>query len=117
MFLKNSRYLNARRFDPRADGTVPFKGVRARVIALATGVIEHGLQPEERFDWLGTHYFNDSRLWWRIVDANPDLLCALELEVLGLVAPPGLSGPSSTADEDRRSEEFGTVVLIPRAKE
>ena len=117
MFLKGSRYLTARRFDARADGTVPFKGVRARVIGAATGVVEHGLQPEERFDWLGTHYFNDSRLWWRIVDANPDLLCALELEVLGLVAPPGLAGPASAADEDKRGEDFGAVVLIPKAKE
>lgn len=117
MFLKSSRYLTAKRFEARADGTLPFKGVRARTIGPATGVVEHILQADERFDWLGTHYFNDSRLWWRIVDANADVLCALELEVLGLVPAPGLTGTTTAADEDRRSEEFGAVVLIPRAKE
>lgn len=103
MFLKNSRYLNASAFEETDDGVLPFKGVRPREIGQATGVVEHTLQPGERFDWLGLHYYNDSRLWWRILDANPDVLCAAELEMNGL---PG-------AD----SSEIGEVLLVPKAKE
>ncbi|HEX5687850.1 MAG TPA: hypothetical protein VFY73_27865 [Ideonella sp.] len=114
MFLKDSRYLPAHRFEPLPDGSMPFKGVRPRWIGPATGVLEHGLQPGERLDWLATHYFNDSRLWWRIVDANSDLLCALELEAPGLRPPPGAGG---TEDPSPTADDFGVVALIPRARE
>ena len=28
----------------------------------------------DRLDLLARHYYNDDRLWWRIVDANPESL-------------------------------------------
>ncbi|WP_317587823.1 hypothetical protein [Vibrio sp. EA2] len=73
--LKNSRYKSARPFEP-VGSTQTFSGLRAREINVVEGVIEHQVQENDRLDHLAQHYYNDSRLWWRIVDANPDLLFA-----------------------------------------
>jgi len=96
MLTKKSRYKNALGFTPRADGTEVFPGIRARAIGDATGVIEHEAQAGDRLDQLARHYYNDDRLWWRIVDANPDVTFGFDLL-------------DDTA--------VGTVILIPKAKE
>lgn len=96
MLIKKSRYKNAQPFEPLADGTEVFAGIRARDIGAATGVIEHEVQAGERLDQLARHYYNDDRLWWRIVDANPDLTFGLEM-----------------FDD----EAAGTVILIPKLRE
>jgi nucleoid-associated protein YgaU len=76
MFDRRSRYADAR---PFSTGSVePFAGVRPRSIAPATGVVEHTVRQGDRLDLLAKHYYNDDRLWWRIVDANPDLLHGAE---------------------------------------
>ncbi len=94
MLLKNSRYKNAPLFEAvGVDGT--FRGVRARTVELPEGVIEHTITETDRLDHLAQHYYNDVRLWWRIVDANPDLLFADHL-----------LGPAYVGD----------VILIPRSK-
>lgn len=76
MFLKKSRYQEARSFDPLADGTEVFSGIRARKIKPATGVIEYQVKTGDRLDHLAQQYYNNDRLWWRIVDANPDIVFA-----------------------------------------
>jgi len=96
MLVKKSRYKNAIRFDPLVDGTEVFAGIRAREIGAATGVIEHEVEAGQRLDQLARHYYNDDRLWWRIVDANPGLLFGLS--VMG-------------------DDAAGTVILIPKVKE
>lgn len=114
-FTRRSRYLAARRFDPLEDGSVVFRGVRPRDIGPARPVLEHALQPGERFDALGQHYFNDPNLWHRILDANPDVLCAAELEIVG--APPLPRAPGAEAPGIPAEADDGEVLLIPRAKE
>ncbi len=96
MLTKKSRYKNSPRFAPSADGMVVFNGVRARQIDSATGVIEHEILAEDRLDHLARHYYNDDRLWWRIVDANPQF--SFGPEMLGEVMA-------------------GRVILIPKLKE
>ena len=96
MFLKKSRYQAARGFDPLADGSEVFDGVRAREIGPASGVIEHEVRAGDRLDLLARHYYNNDRLWWRIVDANPDLVFAGDM-----------------LDEPMQ----GGVILIPKLKE
>ena len=96
MLLKDSRYKGARRFEPEADGTVRCKGTRPRAIGPAVGVLEHVVQEGERLDLLARHYYGDARLWWRILDANPDLLSGVELSL---------------------RERAGEIILIPKAKE
>lgn len=94
MFLKNSRYQNLPQFEPQGvDGV--FRGIRSRQPAWPDGVIEHTITETDRLDRLAQHYYNDDRLWWRIVDANPDLLFADHL-----------LGP----------DYVGDVILIPRSK-
>jgi hypothetical protein len=115
MFTKRSRYLAARRFAPGEDGRLPFKGVRPRDIGPATPALEHVLQPGERFDALGQHYFNDPWLWHRILDANPDVLCAAQLEIVGAPQLPRAAGEAAPAADE--VTDFGEVLLIPRAKE
>ena len=96
MLLKDSRYKNARRFEADELGEIRCKGTRSRVIGPALGVLEHVIQDGDRLDLLARHYYNDSRLWWRILDANPDLQSAVELSL---------------------KERAGEVILIPKAKE
>jgi nucleoid-associated protein YgaU len=96
MFLRGSRYAKARSFGPDSDGNEVFPGVRAREIGLATGVIEHVVQAGDRLDLLARHYYNDDRLWWRIVDANPRFVFA-----------------GNMVSQDMEGE----VILIPRARE
>jgi nucleoid-associated protein YgaU len=96
MLLKNSRYKEARRFEPDAEGNVPCKGIRPRAIGPAVGVLEHVIREGDRLDLLARHYYGDDRLWWRILDANPDLLCGVELSL---------------------KERAGEMILIPKAKE
>jgi len=75
MFVRKSRYGAVQGFDPPSR----FPGVRWREIGEATGVIEHVVKAGDRLDLLARYYYNDDRLWWRILDANPDLLHGSDL--------------------------------------
>ncbi|MEA5115249.1 MAG: hypothetical protein VB050_14610 [Geobacteraceae bacterium] len=96
MFQKGSRYEKCAKFTPDSDSAVVFAGVRPRSIGPATGVVEHVVKAGDRLDLLARHYYNDDRLWWRIVDANPDFLYAGDMVL---------------------EEMEGRVILIPKAKE
>ncbi len=109
MFLRGSRYENARAFVARDDGSEVFSGVRPRQIGPAPGVVEHTVRTGDRLDLLARHYYNDDRLWWRIVDANPEFLhggdAVQEKDDLN-------------ADDELRIRGMeGQVILIPRAVE
>ena len=94
MFSRKSRYANARAFD--GDEGRPFPGVRPREIGPATGVVEHTVCEGDRLDRLAQHYYNDDRLWWRIVDANPEIV----------------HGADAVGND-----MVGRVLLIPAARE
>lgn len=94
MFLKGSRYENAKAFEKAGDGS-RFPGVRPRETGGAFGVVEHVVKSGDRLDLLARHYYNDDRLWWRIADANPEFIHGAEL-----------------LEEDR----VGLVILIPQAR-
>lgn len=96
MFQKGSRYEKNGRFTPSSDGTAIFAGIRPRAIGPASGVVEHVVKAGDRLDLLARHYYNDDRLWWRIVDANPDFLCGGDMMLEAME---------------------GRVILIPKAKE
>jgi hypothetical protein len=93
---KGSRYQGALAFVPAEGGRPMFNGLRPRRIGRATGVIEHIVRDKERLDLLALHYFNDPRKWWRIVDANPDIVFSADLLV---------------------EQGLGEVILIPRVNE
>ena len=74
MLKKGSRYDKTHLFESKEDGTDVFDGIRPREIDPATGVVQHTIKAGDRLDLLARHYYNDDRLWWRIVDANPEFL-------------------------------------------
>jgi nucleoid-associated protein YgaU len=91
---RGSRYQDAIPFTP-PDGDRPaFAGIRPRSIDAAAGVLEHVVRENERLDLLALHYYNDPRRWWRIADANPEVVFGGDLVVRARV---------------------GSVILIPRA--
>ena len=96
--LKGSRYAKSSFFSQDEKGDRVFNGIRPRKIGPAIGVIEHVLAIGERLDLLALQYYNDSSLWWRIVDANPDIVFAGDLMVV-----------------DKGKGRVGTVIVIPRA--
>jgi hypothetical protein len=91
-----SRYFDTPPFDPPDGGRPPFRGLRPRHIGPALGVIEHVLREGDRLDLLALHYYNDPRRWWRIADANPEVVHAADLTL---------------------REQAGSVILIPRSVE
>ncbi|WP_323813544.1 hypothetical protein [Cellvibrio sp. NN19] len=94
MLVKKSRYNGGRLFEPQGQEGV-FRGLRARPVTTLEGVIEHTITDTDRLDHLARHYYDDDRLWWRIIDANPQLLFADKL-----------LGP----------DYVGRVILIPQGK-
>lgn len=113
VFLKGSRYERARPYRADGGGSVPFPGVRPRPIEEAEGVIEHVVSAGDRLDRLARHYYDDDRLWWRIVDANPEVLYGGDL-VRETPVPGGPGGPGGP--ERGLASMVGRVVLIPRAR-
>jgi nucleoid-associated protein YgaU len=95
MRLRGSRYAGAKPFAPDGTGQ-PFPGLRPRDIGPATGVLEHTVAAGDRLDLLALQYYNDDRLWWRILDANPGLLLGGELTLGDLQ---------------------GSTLIIPRARD
>lgn len=96
MLLKKSRYAQARPFSSEPTAGRPlFRGLRARQVNSLEGVIEHSICETDRLDHLAQHYYGDDRLWWRILDANPQL---------------------QYGDQLLGSDYVGRVILIPQAK-
>jgi len=96
MIAKNSRYARARRFVYETDENIMFLGVRPRLIATPDGILEHAVKQGERLDLLALYYYNNAHMWWRIVDANPDILFGGELAL---------------------DQHIGSVILIPRVSD
>lgn len=123
MIRKGSRYEKARSFRPAEGETEAFPGVRPREIGPATGVIEHTVRSGDRLDLLARHYYNDGRLWWRILDANSEIPyggdAVLETAKSG---PGGSEAEGDTADTGTVQElepesMVGRTIVIPRARE
>jgi len=96
MLTRNSRYKDSPLFSLDADGNEVFAGLRARRIGAATPVIEHPIAASDRLDHLSSHYYNNDRRWWRLIDANPDILYA---------------------DTALGDEATGLALSVPRVKE
>ena len=101
MIGSKSRYKDARGFE--ASETSSFAGVRPREIGAAPGAVEHVLRENDRLDQLGRLYYNNDRLWWRILDANPRITDGAPLMPL--------------TKSDSAVLKPGDTILIPRARE
>ena len=92
---RGSRYDQTRPFVGQNGQAPAFPGYRARPIGMATGVIEYVVKQGDRLDLLALNFYVDSRKWWRILDANPEIVF----------------GGSLLLDEIQ-----GQVILIPKAR-
>lgn len=96
MPINASRYQNAVGFPSTNSQAPEFRGIRARRIGPAEAVLEYLVKADDRLDLLALYFYKDSRKWWRILDANPDIVFAGDLTL-------------DTA--------VGDTILIPRAQE
>ncbi len=103
--LRGSRYADAGFFEPGPDGTVPFRGLRPRRVGSAPGVVEHTIAIRERLDGLAHHYYVEPRLWYRLMEANADVIFPEDL----------LWDPEPA--EENGTERLGAMILIPRRRQ
>lgn len=97
MRADRSRYKDTPGFTPSETSRTGFKGLRFRDIKPATGVVEYEVKQGDRLDHLAQNYYNNDRMWWRILDANPHI--------------------SYGADLMLDSNMVGEIILIPRESE
>ena len=110
--MKKTRYHNAKTFVTE-DGSPPvFPGIRPREITTAKGVIFHNVKELDRLEKMAQFYYNDPYLWWRIVDSNPEYLCAYDMVVdTDLKYQADAQHP---AEETVHKSRLGAQVRIPR---
>lgn len=96
MIAKGSRYENARGFTGLKGQQSDFGGVRPRKLTAAAGILEYTIKQGDRLDLLSLHFYNNTRRWWRILDANPQLIFGADLML---------------------DESIGETILIPRSME
>ncbi len=96
MIGKGSRYESAREFAGENGKEPVFGGIRPRKIGPATGVLEYTVKEGDRLDLLSLHFYNNTRRWWRILDANPQIIFGADLML---------------------SDYAGETILIPRSTE
>ena len=96
MSAKGSRYQNPELFSEVNGHPPSFKGARPRKIGQATGVLEYIVKDGDRLDLLALYFYNDSRKWWRMLDANPEIIFAADLTL---------------------NEYVGETILIPKVIE
>lgn len=81
MFSKISRYnkqADVIVFDVEGQ-TIASKSFRLHPVVTGSTLFLHTLEESERLDHLSFKYYNQSRKWWRICDANPDFMSPLAL--------------------------------------
>ena len=96
MIAKGSRYESAKVFAGESGKEPVFGGIRPRKIVPAAGVLEYTVKEGDRLDLLSLHFYSNARRWWRILDANPQVIFAADLML---------------------SEYIGETILIPRSTE
>jgi nucleoid-associated protein YgaU len=93
---KRSRYEGVKPFVGENGKEPVFGGIRLRKIGPAAGVLEYKVKEGDRLDLLSLHFYNNTRRWWRILDANPQIIFGADLML---------------------SEYIGETILIPRSTE
>jgi hypothetical protein len=94
------------RYDRAAD-VDPTTGVRTA--PAADGVVTHTVAEGDRLDHLALRYYRESRAWWRLCDANPDL--PWPLDVVGRGPHRTVRIPIGAADG--WPEALPTLLAVP----
>ena len=96
VIAKGSRYESAKEFVGENGNEPVFGGIRPRKIGPTAGVLEYTVKEGDRLDLLSLHFYSNTRRWWRILDANPQIVFGADLML---------------------SEYIGETILIPRSTE
>jgi hypothetical protein len=108
--FQGSRYEDTPLLEPDDTARPLIRGLRARQPGPAHGVLEHRVIATDRLDTLAHRYHADSRSWYRLAEANPEVLFAEDM----------LPEPPDPRDADRESTEdsrLGRTILIPAKRE
>lgn len=74
MILPNSRYANSSLATVDKDGTDVAVIVPSTAGSYSFSYILHQVVQHERIDTIAYQYYTDATLWWRIAQANPEIL-------------------------------------------
>lgn len=79
MFTKQSRYYALPDIVTRDETGQPQQSKSLRLLPEVTGDFQHTVEANDRLDHLAYKYYQRSRQWWHINDANPAFLSPLAL--------------------------------------
>jgi nucleoid-associated protein YgaU len=96
VIAKGSRYESAKEFAGENGKEPVFGGIRPRKIGSAAGVLEYTVKQGDRLDLLSLHFYNNTQRWFRILDANPQVIFGADLML---------------------EQYIGETILIPRSRE
>ena len=74
MIDSDSRYANSTLATLTKQGQDVAVIVPSAQVSYSFNFIHHTVLLEERIESLAYQYYSDARLWWRIADANPEIL-------------------------------------------
>ena len=98
------RYSDTPAFEWDDPGTAPFRGLMPRAVRRHTGFVEYELKAGDRLDALAQEFYDDPRLWWVIVEANPQVLLPADL----------VYAPAPDPHTQLSRAMAGTRIVIPR---
>ncbi len=73
------RYSTTEHFQWDDPSVAPFRGLMPRAVGRPGAYLEYELKPGDRLDSLSEEFYGDPRLWWMIVEANPDIFFPVDL--------------------------------------
>jgi hypothetical protein len=90
MILPNSRYANSTVATVDKDGSDVAVIVPSAQRSYSFGFANHQVRVGERIDSIAYQYFTDATMWWKIADANPEILFWDNLTVGMIIRVPTL---------------------------
>jgi hypothetical protein len=97
------RYSDTPAFEWDSPVGVPFRGLMPRRVRRQTGFLDYEVKGGDRLDALAKYFYDDERLWWVIVEANPEIL--LPADLIYAAAPEAATGIARL--------KAGTRIVIP----
>ena len=79
MVFKGSRYANTPVISPETPGRSAPRVLGLRPVPHSPGVLTYSVAEGDRLDQLAYRFYSDSRKYWLILDANPEILNPFEL--------------------------------------
>lgn len=88
MILPNSRYADSATATVSKDGAGVAVIVPSAAKSYSFGYANHQVAVGERIDTIAYQYYTDATMWWKIADANPELLWFDDIAVGTIIRVP-----------------------------